>query len=1168
MNIRKNLILITVLVCSAYLKSFGFSPNSAIGDSIRCLLELELEQMENGDFVVSMISDTTWDFPDNVVSTAQFTLKVPTNQLVIGEVNNLIDGVIFFVTDTIKRPIEAPNFDYISFALGSQGTASIPFQKGEKVNLFSFTNTLSCTSGAITLMDNATDPFFPPNELDANVGQQLTAAGFRLADVPIGIRGDGVTCGDTPIVMPPDTTASTFDTTDLGAQIVKQDITCFGANDGLIVAKGNGGTSPYTYSWGNGATTSTIENLVAGVYGLTLTDANNEMYSTLVTIEEPAQFFLGIDKTDATQMMDNGTATPIFSGGTPPYQFSWSNGSIEEAQTGLAAGIYTLTITDANGCEVAQTITINSADCPEINLTLDMKSPNCPGDSTGALRVLPMNGEAPFTFLWQTGDTTATLNNLVTGTYMVTVMDANGCSMSMSALLPDANPIVITLTASVGDGVGEGSISSIVSGGNMPYTYAWSNGSNETSLSGLSSGVYELSITDNSGCMQTASVVLDPQSCPLGILDTFGRTITLDSMICFTQGEICLPIPLDSMVNYSLFLNGASYMESIIGCRFDTFFAYTYFTLPGRGDFGPYILDEWPVNGQNFSGQFQNILSLVDSMNNWDPVGNWRLDTSILIIEGGLPANQYGEMRIRTPLTNSETTLDLNTNLTPTGTLVSFESGMHELVLVEKQSTCSDTLTIIQPCTDETDRDTTIIIDLMVGAFDTLDLSNIFGAGVTVSANQCPEMMDGNATIGLNNGNQTVAVEGLIEGIDQACFIIMQADNMDEDGAVINLTIQVNVIPADPEEMDCPSFLDTDTFAIQVAGCENFEICVPLFYDSLLTYGVTDNGAVFTGIVAACDNGNGTTLNFSTAKTHELIFTNSEACKDTVIVAIHAPECDEDLVIRDTVEIAEDGRSCIEFAGLPTPYQSVNDLCPEKNGEMAMLTIDGLTGCIDYTGVELGVDTACIEVCDVFGFCDTVTLVIFVTSGDLINPEIDAVDDSTTTGINEPIVFNALGNDIFSILDDMYLVGSPDNGIATFNLDGTIRYVPVTDYCNDTIPDMFQYAICSEGICDTATVTVLISCVSNREFTIYNALSPNGDGINDVFQIDGIEDYPNNSVQIFNRWGNQVYEMTGYKNEWNGNWGNQGELLPDGTYFYLFSTGEGDMLSGWLEIRR
>ncbi|MEM1120777.1 MAG: gliding motility-associated C-terminal domain-containing protein [Bacteroidota bacterium] len=1070
MNIIKHFLLTTLLVGGMLPK---VQANTLVGDTVQCLIEFELEQMDNGDYLVAMIPDTTWNFPNNVVSTAQITIKATTGQLEVSNVDNLIDEVIFFVSATVEQPQEAPDFDYISFTLGSQGTADIPFQKGEKVNLFTFTNIADCNAGTITLMNNATDPFSPPNSSDANVGQQMTAAGFRLADLPIGVRGMGIQCGEdaTP---PIDTTNNNLDSADLGVQIIKQNISCFGFNNGIIVAKANGGLPPYNYAWGTRDTTSTIENLAAGVYGLTVTDANDSSHATLVVIEEPSQLILTIEKTDETDRMANGTATPSLTGGTPPYRFNWSNGSSDSLQTNLSADMYTLSVTDANGCEVTQTITIEDEDCPTINLMIDMKSPDCPGDSTGTLQVLPSDGTAPYTYLWETGDTTANLINLPTGTYMVTVMDANGCDMSMSILLPDANPIVIQLTADEGDSMGDGSISSIISGGMMPYTYTWSNGSNETSLSGLSTGVYDLTITDANGCRQTASAVIDPPDCSIGILDTFGSTLTLDTISCSEQGEICLPIPLDSMVNYSLFLDGTSFMEQITGCEFEATYSYTYFELFDKGNSGPYVLNSWSINEENFSGEFQNIGGLIDSINTWDVAGTWTLDTTVFIIEGGFAQNNYGSMSISHPATSATINIDANTNQTPTATLIRFAAGTYELVLVDKNTACSDSLTIIQPCGDEMDRDTA----------------------------------------------------------------------------------------------DCPPFIDTDTFAIQVPGCDNFEICAPLFYDSLLNYAVTDNGEVYTGIVAPCDDDAGTTLNFSSPQTHQLIFTNRVGCQDTVTIAIHAPDCDEDLEIRDTIEIMEVGRTCIDFAGLPIPYQSVRDLCPEKNGEMAMLTIGGATGCIDYTGIELGIDTACIEICDVFGFCDTVNLIIIVTSGDLINPEIDAIDDTTTTAINEAVVFNALGNDIFGTLDDMYLVGAPSNGIATFNLDGTIRYTPITDYCNDTIPDTFQYAICAAGICDTATVLVFVSCTSDRDFVIYNALSPNGDGINDVFQIDGIEDFPNNSVEVFNRWGNSVYEMAGYKNEWNGTWSNDGKLLPDGTYFYLFNTGEGEVFSGWLEIKR
>ncbi|MFK7982692.1 MAG: gliding motility-associated C-terminal domain-containing protein, partial [Saprospiraceae bacterium] len=99
--------------------------------------------------------------------------------------------------------------------------------------------------------------------------------------------------------------------------------------------------------------------------------------------------------------------------------------------------------------------------------------------------------------------------------------------------------------------------------------------------------------------------------------------------------------------------------------------------------------------------------------------------------------------------------------------------------------------------------------------------------------------------------------------------------------------------------------------------------------------------------------------------------------------------------------------------------------------------------------------------------------------------------------------------------------------------------------------------------CDTATVTFYIEC---KVFLIFNGFSPNGDNINETFTIDGIENFPNNQIQIFNRWGNMVFEQAGYKGQWNGTWNNKD--LPDGTYFYFLDNGEGKQYSGFLEIRR
>lgn len=1154
MKRRKNLTLVILLVFSTIYNVFAF-PRTMVGDTLDCVIQLELEQLENGDYLISMTSDTTWEFPNNVVSTAQITLKVPTGQFEIGSFTNLIESVIFFESSTITQPKEAPEYNYISIGLGSQGTSDIPFEKNRKVNLFTISNSKDCTTGTISLMNNFTDPFILPNEQDANVGQQLTVFGFGLADLPIGIIGEGISCGENNVdnTLPGDT---------LGLQIVKQDISCAGERDGIIIAKGNGGITPYNYAWSTGDTLSTIEGLNSGTYRITLTDGDGNMVTEEIRIESPSALSLLIAGTDndASASAPNGIATATVTGGTYPYQYNWGNNQTDSIANGLAGGSYTLTVTDANGCTAEAMVEIDNINCPEINVMLQMNAPLCTGDSTGSLVVSALSGMAPFSYEWGTGETSDTLSNIPMGNYMVSVSDVHGCSMSFGALLPDATPIEIMLDVSQGTGNSDGAINATLTGGMSPYIYEWNTGSTASSINNLESGVYDLVITDANGCTQNASAVIDGEACKLGLLEEYAGSILLDTISCFLEGELCLPVPLDSMINYSLFVDGVSYMSNLTGCRYDTFYAYTYFTLPGRGSLGPYELDEWPVNGQNFSGQFSTIADLVDSLNTWDPVGNWMLEDDIAIIQGGLPSNTYGEMVIRTPVTNSITTIDLNTNLTPTGTLISFQSGNHEVVLVDKSTTCSDTLRIEQPCTDEIRKDTIIRLTVEVGAGDTLDLAGIFGPDLEVSANQCPESMDGNASIVLNTVVPAIQVAGLLEGQDEACFRILDADSV-----VISLTLQVNVIP---EEIECDPFIPLDTFTISVADCQDFQICVPLVYDSLLKYAITDNGAVFSGIVSACDNETGSLLSFSSAQTHELIFSTSDNCKDTTIIAINAPGCDEDLFILDTIEVNDMEQSCIEFEGLPTPFASVIDICPERNGEMVIFDIDGLTGCINYTGVELGIDTACIEVCDVFGFCDTIEVIVIVSSGDLPPHEFDAINDTTTTSIEKEVVFNALGNDLFGTISDMYLVSMPDNGIATFNLDGTISYQPIDGFCNDTIPEVFDYAICNEEICDTATVYITVECKQDNEFTIYTAVSPNGDGINDFFLIEGIEEYPNNTLQVFNRWGNQVVNKIGYKNEWKGNWGAKGELLPDGTYFYLFDTGEGEVHSGYLEIRR
>ena len=139
----------------------------------------------------------------------------------------------------------------------------------------------------------------------------------------------------------------------------------------------------------------------------------------------------------------------------------------------------------------------------------------------------------------------------------------------------------------------------------------------------------------------------------------------------------------------------------------------------------------------------------------------------------------------------------------------------------------------------------------------------------------------------------------------------------------------------------------------------------------------------------------------------------------------------------------------------------------------------------------------------------------------------------------------------------------PIHGSVTINADGTFKYTPVQDYCNDGLPDIFTYGMCNNFGCDTAEVSVVIAC---DEITIYTGLSPNGDGVNDLFKTQGSEAFPNSNLLIFNRWGNEVYNKEGYLIDWDGTWNNK--HLPDGTYFYVLEDGEGKSYSGYVQIHR
>jgi len=294
-------------------------------------------------------------------------------------------------------------------------------------------------------------------------------------------------------------------TTMVSSAVVDNNVSCFGFSDGGATASGTGGTSPYAYAWSNGATTASITGAAAGAYSVTITDANGCTDSSSVVITEPT--FISVsaiaDSNASCNGFTNGGATGSASGATPPYTYLWSNGATTAVITGLAAGTYTMTATDANGCfQSSGAVTITE---PTLLTTAidSIHNVTC-GGADGAARVVASGGTSPYTYNWPSGGTNALDTGLFAGTYTVTVTDGNGCTDTVSGTITQPSSLAISI-ASIQDvscnGLSDGSATAAAAGGTGAYTYAWSSGSTTASETGLAAGTYTVSVSDANGCL-------------------------------------------------------------------------------------------------------------------------------------------------------------------------------------------------------------------------------------------------------------------------------------------------------------------------------------------------------------------------------------------------------------------------------------------------------------------------------------------------------------------------------------------------------------------------------------------------------------------------------------------------------------------------------------------
>ena len=297
-------------------------------------------------------------------------------------------------------------------------------------------------------------------------------------------------------------------------------VSCNGAQDGLLEAKGSQGLAPYTYEWNTGDLTPRIEDLPGGTYTCIIRDAAGCVQSVSVTVAESDVLQLAMSATD-DDGSTNGTASTTVTGGTAPFTYAWNNGADTPNLDSLAQGLYSVTVTDANGCSVSGQVVVTYN--PDIEIVLVNKTNvSCNGQNDGEITISVNGGTAPYNYQWNTNPPqfTATATGLGVGNYTVTVIDNLGVTETMTYFVSEEAPIVLNASATDDNGTQSGTATATVfSGGIPPYSFEWStNPPQQTaSISNLREGFYTVTVTDSVGCTASQTVQVVGTYAPLDV---------------------------------------------------------------------------------------------------------------------------------------------------------------------------------------------------------------------------------------------------------------------------------------------------------------------------------------------------------------------------------------------------------------------------------------------------------------------------------------------------------------------------------------------------------------------------------------------------------------------------------------------------------------------------
>lgn len=916
-----------------------------------------------------------------------------------------------------------------------------------------------------------------------------------------------------------------------GETVVTTPVVCNGQCNGAGTVTPIGGTPPYSYLWNNlpiPSTTSTAINLCAGNYLVQVKDSNTCVHFSPVTITQPPAILSNATITSAAcSGVCTGAITVSPTGGTGlnKYTYAWApGGQTTPTVTSMCPGTYTLTITDSSLCKRTDTLIVGQSS--PLAATVTGVNINCSSQCNGMAYIKITTGTPPYNIQWNDpmAQTTDTAKSLCAGNYTVGIKDALGCTISLNVTISTNTAIVVVPTITNATcGACDGQAVLATSGGHTPYTYIWSNGQSTSSATNLCAGLYTVDVKDSLGCQTSVSIPVSNTNGPTGV------TITSNNVSCNSKcdGTVSSVTPIGGIPPYTyLWLQGGQ-------------------TTPTLSNLcaGVYYLKITDSAG----------CSLVDSVTITEPAPFLANQTtkvpSCSVCDGEISVVPSGGVAPYTISWNTGSTSSTITNLC---------AGIYTVQISD--ANCSQTITI--------------------------PLNTKNGPTVSTSSTDiaCNDSCNGTALVIATGGAAPYTIQWSTGAITNAITALCAG----------NYVVQVK--GADGCASSSSATVTQQPSVTITLGSVSDPLC---HGDSNGTITVVPNGGTLPYVYSWTPAiGTGPTLNAIPANTYSVVVTDLNGCKASQAITLVDPSAMtiSHVVTNPSCNTTLDGAIDVTTGGGTTPYvfqwsggsmATTEDLTNVLSGTYT-ITVTDQHGCriadsitvasVDSVLADAGKDTT---------FCQASSYTLNASNSVkavnykwFILPANTLIGNTALVKVNPPagttsyyvVVDNGAGcsmNDTVTLTSNP-LPGAdagPDKNVYVGN-STSIGGNPTTGAPGSTIlwkpATYLDNPLVSNPVCtplNTTVYTVIVTspqgCVSTDTVIVHlqptidipSGITPNGDGKNDVWILSGIELFPDCMVELYNRWGEMIFQSPGYSAKWDGTF--KGKLLPVGTYYYI-----------------